>query len=56
MPFKPSLESNKDIGYFDKMFTEEVMKETPTKQLGDDYEGYTYEYKRLGRDSKMPSS
>ena len=46
MPFRPNVENSKDIGYFDKVFTDEVIKETPTKPISEDYEGFTYEPNR----------
>jgi hypothetical protein len=32
-PFMPQIMDERDLGYFDKVFTEEVIKETPTKAI-----------------------
>ncbi len=45
MPFKPQIDGEKDLDYFDKVFTDEIIKQTPTNAIKDDYEGYTYEKK-----------
>jgi len=46
-PFQPSLSNNKDLKYFDKMFTGEDMSETPMTKamgtMGNTYRGFTYD-------------
>lgn len=42
MPFKPEVNNEQDLGYFDKVFTDEVIKETPTKEIKESYENFTY--------------
>jgi|JI61114C2RNA_FD_contig_61_800036_length_747_multi_2_in_0_out_0_1 hypothetical protein len=33
MLFKPEVIDDRDLGYFDKVFTDEVIKETPTRAI-----------------------
>lgn len=42
MPFKPEVGNEKDLGNFDKVFTNEEIKETPARAMKDEYENYTY--------------
>lgn len=44
-PFKPKLSSFKDLTYFDKIFTNEPPKDSPTNGLGkknENYSNFTY--------------
>ena len=53
MPFLPRVDGEKDTHHFDKAFTEEIVRETPVQQIGDEYDGYTYENKLFGRTSQF---
>lgn len=46
MPFKPNLDNNKDTKYFDRQFTKIPVRESPTKPIVVNFEGYSYEIKR----------